>query len=662
MISGTESGRSASLQLAPENRKHKHWGGLKSRAPFINQDPCQQEVSRIKFTLEKVATGGWNVESGSRSSTTRGEIEAVLFLEGEGLVRLTGELFKPLGVSRFSRRPCGIRNDRFPRAAYFEYMALQWWTKRAWVFGVFSVACPFLSAELAEEDLGAYVRPGEDAAENLVHENAAGMDGKISRVGSFAKWKIHEDDSVKFSYPDHAAITLEVKTRDPVKVDGDRVSTVDTSFTRAYRLVAGGETLGVMMLQDAEWLDDGICLCGAIDYERYLVRQGNLYRFSFLEGGVLKKMQVLGGGKRLMMFEWTHSPIHQAVYRKIARSVELIGEGGFEEKECREIVLERYGKRDAIGWLDEGASLESVKEVLGDTTRSDENENRIWETVIEEDSYRRTERFSLPFIDGKLVRFDDSYFDSGWKDQVAIKGSVAWMVEQVDPSVRGDVFGQADDSEEKPSAALKEELLQLFFKHAADPELSALDFNGICRVLRVLVKDGLRDEKALEFVRERFAKSGGHYAAWVLHETGDAESIGLFVSKVREIYAEGTADPDETYGWSSDLHNLLSFIPKNDARYAPLLREGLTNVNDSIRESAYYFIGSDPFPAEETMEFVRAGLKDEAARVRRLAADYFDDHEVPDADRELLREISENEKDERTRDEMREALKSRKER
>ncbi len=541
-------------------------------------------------------------------------------------------------------------------------MALQTWTRRAWVFGLLSVACPFLSAELAEEELGAYVRPEGDAAENLVHEDAAGIEEKISQVGSFAKWKIHEDDSVKFSYPDLEEITLEVKTTEPVKVESGSVSSVDTSYTRAYRLVAGEKTLGVMMLQDAEWLDDGICLCGAIDYERYLVRQGNLYRFSFLEDGVLKKMQVLGGGKRLMMFEWTHSPIHQAVYRKIARSVELIGEGGFEEKVCRETVLDRYGKRDAIGWLDEGASLESVEEVLGEPTRTDENGNRMWETVIEEDGYRRTERFSLPFINGKLARFDGSYFDSGWEDQVAIKGSVAWMVEQIDPSVPGDVFGQADDSEEKPSAALKEELLRLFFRHAADPELSALDFNGICRVLKVLVEDGLRDEKALEFVRERFAKSGGHYAAWVLHEAGDAESIGLFVSKVREIYAEGKAHPDETYGWSSDLHNLLSFIPKNDARYAPLLREGLTNVNDSIRESTYYFLGSAPFPNVERMEFVRAGLKDESARVRYWAADYFDDHEVPDADWELLREISENEKDERTSDEMREALKNRKER
>ena len=272
---------------------------------------------------------------------------------------------------------------------------------------------------------------------------------------------------------------------------------------------------------------------------------------------------------------------------------------------------------------------------------------------------RRTERFSLPFIDGKLARFDNSYFDSGWEDRVAIKGSVAWMVEQIDPSVPGDVFGQADDSEEKPSTALKEEMLRLFFT-AEDSELSAVDFNDICRVLKVLVEDGLRDEKALKIVRERFAKRGGHYAAWVLHEAEDPVSVGLFVSKVREIYAEGTAHPDETYGWSSDLNNLLSFIPKNDARYAPLLREGLTNVNDSIRESVYYFIGSDPFPAEETMEFVRAGLKDGAARVRRSAADYFSDHEVPDADWELLRKISENEKNEQTGERMREILSERK--
>lgn len=525
----------------------------------------------------------------------------------------------------------------------------------AWVLGAGCIACSMVSGELAEKELGAYVRPTDGAAENLVHENAKGAIAKVSRIGSFRKWKTFEDEFVKFSYPDHAEITLEVKTNEPVKVDGDRVSSVDTSFFRAYRLVAGGETLGVMMLQDAEWLDDGICLCGAIAYERYLVRRGSLFRFSFLEGGVLKKMQVLGGGKRLMMFEWTHSPMHQAVYRKIARSVELIGEGGWKEDECRETILERYGKTDAIGWLDEGASLESVEEILGKPNRTENDGRRVWENVIEEDGYRRTERYSLPFSEGKLARFDGGYFEGGWGNRVAIKGSVAWMLEQIDPPNGDDVFREIEEVD--LTSEMKKELLELFFKHAQDKDA---DFNNLCRVLTELVKQGVADEKAMVIVRERFAKEGDHYAAWVLHEAEDAEGVGLFVMKVREIYATAEEDPGERIGWTSDLYNLLSFIRKKDERYPDLLREGLRNTNPSVRETAYYFIDSAPFPAEETSEFVRTGLKDVSARVRSSAAEYFEDHAATDADWQLLQEISEQEKDKQAAKRMREVLKGRK--
>jgi hypothetical protein len=187
---------------------------------------------------------------------------------------------------------------------------------------LFAVLLANSTAEIPEADLGAFLRPAADQGGSFAAEQAKGVVAEIVKTGSFAKWKTFEDERVKFLYPDHEAVTVEVKTDEPVPVDGDRVSDVDTSFSRAYRLTAGGETLTVLMLKDgAEWFDDGICLCGEIVYDRYLVRDGRFYRFGFLEDGVMKKMEVLGDRERLMMFEWTHSPIHPEVYRKIARSV-----------------------------------------------------------------------------------------------------------------------------------------------------------------------------------------------------------------------------------------------------------------------------------------------------------------------------------------------------
>ncbi len=124
-----------------------------------------------------------------------------------------------------------------------------------------------LAGGIPESDLGAYLRPQDDAAENFVAARAEGVLAGIAKTPEFAKWKTFEDDRVKFSYPDHEAITVEVKIGEPVPVDGDRVSDVDTSFSRAYRLTAEDQTLTVLMLKDdAAWFDDGICLCGEIVY------------------------------------------------------------------------------------------------------------------------------------------------------------------------------------------------------------------------------------------------------------------------------------------------------------------------------------------------------------------------------------------------------------
>jgi hypothetical protein len=106
----------------------------------------------------------------------------------------------------------------------------------------------------------------------------------------------------------------------------------------------------------------------------------------------------------------------------------------------------------------------------------------------------------------------------------------------------------------------------------------------------------------------------------------------------------------------SDLHNWLAFIPDEDKRYAGILREGLMSPNADVRESAYYFLDSAPFPAEERTAFVHAGLSDSSARVRYWATRYFDEEEMTDRDWELLSKAAEQEKDESTLKEMRGVL------
>lgn len=517
------------------------------------------------------------------------------------------------------------------------------------VLAAYFISTSILSAEISEQDLGAFSRPTGKGSSSFVARRAKGVVAEIAKTGSFEKWRVFEDDKVKFRYPDHASISVEVKRNDPMPVDKDRVSTVDTSFSRAYRVTADGETLLVLMLRNADWLDDGVCLCGAVVYDRYLVRNGHLYRFSFLDNGVLKKMQVLGDGERVMMFEWTHLPIHPAVYRQIARSLEMKKEGSWTEIDCRTRVLDLYGPVAMVGWFDEGSTDDAVEKVLGQPTRTEVDGTHVWEYPKSEDGYQWTERLSIPFVDGKLIRFDSSYYDSAWNNREAIKGGIPWMMEVAEPYKDPAVYGEKG---RKMPEGLKKELRSLFLEKAQDKDS---DFNSLCQVLHILVEQGVQDEKALDIVRKRFAAEGDHYAAWVLHEAGHPEDVTLFVDKVKALYRDAEDNPDRDFGLS-DLHNWLAFIPDDDERYPDLLREGLRSSHADVREDAYYFLDSAPFLEKERVAFVHTGLRDSSARVRYWSARYYDKENMSDRDWDLLRTAVEHEKDESTLKEMQEVL------
>ena len=52
--------------------------------------------------------------------------------------------------------------------------------------------------EIPESDLGAFHRPKAGKGGNLVEERAEGVVAEIEKTASFEKWKVFEDDRVKF--------------------------------------------------------------------------------------------------------------------------------------------------------------------------------------------------------------------------------------------------------------------------------------------------------------------------------------------------------------------------------------------------------------------------------------------------------------------------------
>jgi len=277
-----------------------------------------------------------------------------------------------------------------------------------------------LVAEVSEEDLGAFCRPADTQTKETVSEAGAITLDHIQKVATFLKWKTFEDDRVKFRYPDHPSISLDIKRNDvSPPSDSDRASTINTSYKRSYSLVVGGKTYMEIRFHEATWMDDDTCFCGEIIYDRYLIREGNLYRFSFLKNGVMKSMQVLGDREKLMTFESTHLPIHPSVYRQISRSIELIHKGTWNPADCEKRVME-YGPHRFIGWFDESTPASEVEAKLGKSTRTEADGTKVWEYPKTEDGYRWTEKLILPFKEGKLVQFDSSFYDYARNDRQGI--------------------------------------------------------------------------------------------------------------------------------------------------------------------------------------------------------------------------------------------------
>ena len=502
---------------------------------------------------------------------------------------------------------------------------------------------------------GPFKPTGERKNENFAMKRTKGIVAKIAKMKSFDKWKIFEDAEIKFIYPDHKAISVDVKYNDLKPLDKKHAN-IDKNFTREYHITADGKTLLLITLQKADWLDDEVCFCGPIVYMHYLEHNGNLYRFSFLEDGNLKKMQILGGNdERIMLSEWTHSFIHPEVYRHIAKSLEFKKSASWSKDYCIKQVKEHYGESAVFGFFNKGTSVNSVEKIFGKPDKIKNDGRYIWEYTKTENGYQWTEQLTLTFKNGKLQEFGSDYYTVS--EEKAIKGSIPWMVETAESY-------ENDDKTRKMPENLKKELLALFLEKAQDKKN---DFDSLCQVLWTLLKQGVKDEEALKIVRKHFKSKGGHHAAWVLHEAGHPEDIDLFVDKIKQLYSKGKANPEapaeddfDEFSNFFDLDNWLCFIPKGDKRYANLLREGLQSPNANIRETAYYFLNSAPFSSEECRNFAHIGLQDSSNRVRYWSIGFYKEKDLTQKDLELLRKLAKQEKDKSNIKKLKEILKKHK--
>ena len=469
--------------------------------------------------------------------------------------------------------------------------------------------------------------------------------GRLFSAKAITKWKVFEDDRVRFAYPDHPDITVKsADKRAPLgtRVYGGPTGSVNRKSSHYYTIGSDAATWAVIMLQDEPWLDEGICLCGAVALRVYVPNQGCLRAYDLLDDGQLKKMQVLGEGTRLQVFEWTHLPMSQESYLRLTESVTLKNAGAKSVAEWTSAFQKHARYRDAAGWLVPGMGENEVIALLGQPASRKKN-TLIYQKADEDEEWLTTTRISLP---GGQFRS----LNKRWRVTEEIPpapGTLRWALKLVD-----------DDY--KPTKAeiaqLKESCLAWL------KSCRASQWNQWCQVAHRLTDNAGWKEPALgPLIASRFLDKDVvvNQASILL---GDLNPPGTqeFVTKRLRFVLDEAAKPEakkDKYMHLSplgDFHNLLCQINPKENRL-PFIREGIAHPHRAVRWSAY-LSWLNKLPEDEALAAALKGLADEDESVRQQAAKAFEKSMGSKKHIPTLKEHLAAEKDERTRTSLTQAI------
>ena len=473
---------------------------------------------------------------------------------------------------------------------------------------------------------------------------------RVAKRRDFDHRKRYEDEILSFEYPDDSSITLEIKgPKDAMPISGFPVRSEGYSFSKAYRLAVGEHTYCLLMVEKTDLFDDSICFCGEEVFQKYLFHNGALYRFSFLAGGQVKKIQVLGDGVRVVLLEWTHSDMSQQVYVKTALSIRLKAPVSDQTAMMRRIG-DAYG---GIGFLELGMNRQQSVDLLGQPNQ--ENETSL--TYVQTDGRWRTTT-TIPLRNGVFQGFGATWQKS--EELPAERGTVDWIVDTVERKRDHRVFDPT--VQPLPSNADVDYIFERFLE--IGPKAKGDDWNLLCRAIYGLHKAGQVDKRVLPVVRKRFLEPGinQHYAAWLLDEYDSEGSRDLFAQRIRLTLNEarkrvGTKpEEDESPGFdpAGDLHNLLSFLGRSHPNYVPFILEAMDHPCADIRGNAYFFW--DCLPKDKAKSYLLKGLEDTNDQVRQWASGAFAKSFGSKADIPVLRKRVAVESDEYTLNNLKTAI------
>lgn len=459
------------------------------------------------------------------------------------------------------------------------------------------------------------------------------------------RWRTFEDDLIKFEHPDHALFQVSVldeKSREPIRVVGGVASMADNSFQRAYHLKVGDLYYGIIFVREADWFDEGICLCGPIAFKKCVLAEGTALEFSLLPSGTVKKVQALGGKHRAILFEWTHSVIPQSAYARLGASVRLKVASTKPLKEWVAFSKEKRGTMGLVSWMEPGDDQGKVLDLLGNPTRrkGDRLEYVSEEWRADGDGYQTT--ISVDLKEDKFQRFESGW--SKWQELPPKPNTVVWAESRVQ-HWQSDKATDAEKKSTMPGELTRiADLAVSNARSAKEP-----NWGRWIGIARSIVELGSKDRRILDVVLARYAEAdlGHFYSNDILEAFEHPGRQSMFES--RAVYLLKQKEPDQ----GGELNNLLAMMDRKSPVYEGLVRQACEHKSPDVRHTGYNF--AERLSKAVGLSLLRKGLDDEDESARQMAALSIDEVVGPN-DVTWLKERLSGEKDKRVKDALQDAI------
>jgi hypothetical protein len=454
-------------------------------------------------------------------------------------------------------------------------------------------------------------RPADKSS--LGTEASARNDASAAR---FSKWVRHEDEFVSLSFPDDPRVRLEIQSpKDPIPVDDVHERNDTSSFLCCYTLTFNGEAYCVLLLDRTQEFDDEVCFCGPVAFDKYIEHHNALYRFSLLDDGKIKRIQILGDGLRLALLESTRLPIHQEVYAAIGLSVRM--RKPVPDSHALRARIERiYGK---TGFLEKGMDRAAVVALLGTPASEDHGVMRfVTRLSLDEPPGSKIEElvYRIPMKDGVFCGLSTDWRQR--RDLPPDRNSVQWILARLgDQRWSGESLEMAVGKELQP---LLERVVELL------PKVGKKHWPMLCDAAALLAYRKVKDPRVLAVIKTRYLdpQLSAKEASEVLRAY-ECEGLQELVAKRIRVEMALARTPEALRkqehmagGWCS-LRDLFDYLQPTFAQRDALILEAMDHPHAVVRMGGFrYWAG---LPVAVARARLRKGLGDPASEVRIASAE-----------------------------------------